>query len=249
MRRHGILAIAAAACLAMAAPLGAAEVNLNPDWGDDVYQAPSIFTPDLDAGASMKDEIMVTFHGFRSAAPNGAYKRVRKLLRDTHTTIGVNYNYVDVEGTKALLEELANGVLKGKRFSTFGTSLGAYWADWFGRTAGAEKIVMINPSVYPAQHLSKYVGQTLESERRAITFTVSAAQVGRYHGMTSPEVVDTPTLLILSKQDDVIDPTVAMATIAERRGVKTVVFETGGHSLNLKKHPARDEIKAFVTAD
>ncbi|MGB0505525.1 MAG: YqiA/YcfP family alpha/beta fold hydrolase [Pikeienuella sp.] len=223
-----------------------AKPQLNPEYGSPEYQAPSIFTPDRAVGRPIRDDVVVVFHGFRSAVPNGTYKRVRKLLKKSHTTIGVNYNYFDIEGTKVLLEKLAAEELAGRNVTVFGTSLGGFWADWFGRHIGADQIVMINPVPKPSEEMAKHVGITEESTRRAISLTTTAEQVAGYTALEDGGHADIPTLLILTRDDDALDYRLAEQRFAGRPGLQLVMFDEGGHTLNLKKHPARDVIQDFV---
>ncbi len=87
-----------------AVPASAGKVNLNPEHGDPLYQAWSILSPDVADGEAYGDKVVVVFHGFRSALPNGAYKRMRKFFKDSHTVVGVNYHYFEIEDTKRRLE-------------------------------------------------------------------------------------------------------------------------------------------------
>ncbi|MEM7212287.1 MAG: hypothetical protein AAF479_10415, partial [Pseudomonadota bacterium] len=64
------------ACVA-SGPSFAQKPNVNPEWGTAPYNANTIFTPDRDVGVPFKEKILVVFHGFRSAVPNGTYKRIR----------------------------------------------------------------------------------------------------------------------------------------------------------------------------
>lgn len=239
--------LAAAFCVVLLA--AGAKPQLNPEYGSPEYQAPSIFTPDRAVGRPIRDDVVVVFHGFRSAVPNGTFKRVRKLLKKSHTTIGVNYNYFDIDGTKALLAKLAEEELAGRNVTVFGTSLGGFWADWFGRQIGADQIVMINPVPTPSEELKKYVGKTEESTRRAISFETSAADVAGYRAIEDGGHAPIPTLLILTRDDDALDYRLSEQRFADRPNLELVMFDEGGHTLNLKKHPARDVIKAFVQGD
>lgn len=75
------------------------KVDLNLPFGDSIYFPFSVFSPDEPRPSDYKDQVVVVFHGFMSATPNGTYKRIRKKLLDTHTTLGINYDPLDFEGT------------------------------------------------------------------------------------------------------------------------------------------------------
>lgn len=235
-----------AGLIAIAAPAFAGKAQLNPEWGGPEYQAPSIFMPDRDAGIEEKDKVVVAFHGFKSAVPNGSFKRVYKKLNKTHTVIGVNYDYFDVEGTKTLLRTLAETELQGKEVVTFGTSLGGFWADWFGQEIGADKIVIANPVISPPLHLAQYLGETVYSERRDRSITVTGRDVEAYLPLMVRKNSPIPMLVILSADDDILDYRETEELYSGRPDVTMKIYETGGHSIKLKKHPALELIRAYV---
>ena len=101
-----------------------AQVSLNPPYGDPLYEAFTVFSPDAAKGDAMLGDVIVVFHGFMSAVPNGTYKRVRRAFRKTHTVIGINYDPLDIERTLAFLDAVATHWLKGRRTVVFGTSIG-----------------------------------------------------------------------------------------------------------------------------
>lgn len=230
-------------------PAVAGKVNLNPEWGEAPYQAPSLFIPDDIEGKPTKDKVLVVFHGFKSAVPNGTFKRVYKLFRDTHTVIGVNYNYFDIDGAKQQLDALAKDRLAGREVVVLGTSLGGFWADWYGNQIGAKQIVLLNPVTQPAKLLQKYIGKTVESERRAYTFPVTAEDVAKYKSI-AVEVSEAPAiLLILTSDDDRSIMTDTIPNFTNRGRLTLEIFPKGGHTINLKKHPARQVIRDYVLSD
>ena len=233
----------------LATPAMAGKVNLNPEWGEAPYQAPSFFIPDEIEGKPIKDRVLVVFHGFKSAVPNGTFKRIYKLFRDTHTVIGVNYNYFDIDGTKAQLDALAKDRLAGREVVVLGTSLGGFWADWYGNQIGAKQIVLLNPVIDPVSVLQKYDGKTVESERRAYTFPVTSADVAKYQGISVEVSEASAILLILTADDDRSVMTSTIPNFTNRGRLTLEIFPKGGHTINLKKHPARQVIRDYVLAD
>ena len=57
-----------------------------------------------------------------------------------------------------------------------------------------------------------------------------------------------PTLLVLTKDDDRLDP-ISIKSLAQDPNTTAILYETGGHTINLKKHPARDAIAAWVRGE
>lgn len=224
----------------------AAGPNLNPELGDPAYQAWSILSPDVADPKDYKDNVIVYFHGFRSAVPNGTYKRIRKKFKKTHTVLGVNYNYLNISETVKKLDEFAESHLKGRKVTVFGTSLGGFWAEYFGNRIGAEKVVQINPVSNPAKQLEKYAGSTQKSKRRAMEFTVTIDQVRSYSTVERSLHPATSSLVVLTADDQLQDHKIAKALYSGRERTKVSIYPSGGHTIDLRKHEAAKEIGEFV---
>ena len=225
-----------------------AQVSLNPPHGDPLYEAFTVFSPDAPSPDAMLEDVIVVFHGFTSAVPNGTYKRVRKAFRKTHTVIGINYDPLDIERTIAFLDTVAETWLKGRRTVVFGTSLGAFWADLFGHRIGARKIVMLNPVTEPERQLSMYSSTRATNTRRARSFLIEAARLERYARLKAAGPDEISRLVVLSADDDVLDFRAALDLFAGKEKTITVVYPEGGHTLDLRKHPARALIVEFVSS-
>jgi predicted esterase YcpF (UPF0227 family) len=223
-----------------------AQVDLNPEYGDSAYQFFSVFEPELGGPENYQDEVVVVFHGFLSAIPNGTYKRVLRALGPSRTVIGINYDPLDVGGTVEFLNEVYTQRLKDKRVITLGTSLGAFWALYFGEQFGAEKVIMVNPVVAPAEQLREHVGTEPLSERRTITYRPTVEALERYRALDPDGSAVNRMLLILSRDDDVLDYRVALDEYQGHAGTDIVLYAQGGHTLQLKTHPAIDAIAGFV---
>lgn len=224
-----------------------AQPDLNPPYGDPAYRAYTVFSPDAPDPAQARTDIVVVFHGFRSAVPNGTYKRVREALGETHTVIGINYETLDADRTAAFLEEVEARWLEGRRVVVVGTSMGGYWAYLFGNRVGARAIVMLNPVVDPARQLAKYVGKQTVNRRRARSFTVDGAAIQRYAPLQPPPRGAIPTLVLLAADDARLDYRKALRLFDGRTNTTVTVYPKGGHNLNLRTHPARAAIVEFVS--
>lgn len=236
--------------LAALVPLiAAAGPNLNPTHGSAVYQSWSIFSPDITDPSDYADKVVVYFHGYRSAIPNGTYKRLRKRLKKTHTVIGVNYDYLDPAATLKNLEKFHETHLKGRSVTVVGTSLGGFWAEYFGTRIGAEKIVLLNPVSQPTVQLIKYAGTEHLNPRRKLTLSVSKDQIMSYAPLEKDGTSAPTRLLILAKDDDKLDYRIALKHYGEKAGTTVKLYDEGGHSINLKKHPAAKFIAAFVRGE
>ena len=220
--------------------------NLNPPYGDPAYRPYAVFSPDAPEPGQARSDVIVVFHGFRSAVPNGTYKRVRTAFKKTHTVIGINYETLNLDRTTAFLDDVAATWLKGRRVFVLGTSMGGYWANRFGNRVGANAIIMINPVIDPAQQLSKYVGKDASNRRRARTVTVEARQIERYEPLAKRARGKVPTLILLAADDARLDYRKALSLFDGQANATVRVYPDGGHTLDLRTHPARAAIVDFV---
>ena len=204
------------------------QVELNPKYGDPAYQFFSVFDAEPDGPENYKDEVIVVFHGSLSAIPNGTYKRVLRALGCNRTVIGINYDPLDVDGTVEFLNEVYTQRLKDKRVTTLGTSLGAYWALYFGEQFRAEKVIMVNPVVAPAEQLLEYVGTELISEKRAITYRPTVEALDKYRALEPDASAVYRMLLILSRDDDVLDYRLALDKYLSHPNTDVALYAEGG---------------------
>ena len=225
-----------------------AQVDLNPPHGNPAYKAYTVFSPDAPDPGAVLEDVMVVFHGFTSAVPNGTYKRVREAFQETHTVIGINYDPLDIQRTLAFLDAVEEKWLKGRRTVVFGTSIGAYWANVFGHRIGAQKIVLLNPVTVPAQQLSMYAGKQATNKRRAQSFLVEAAALERYASLNGITQNGLSRLVVLSANDDVLNFRDTLNVFAGKENTTIIVYPYGGHTLDLRKHPARAFIVDFVSS-
>lgn len=223
-----------------------AQVDLNPPYGDPSYNAYTVFSPDAPAPEAVGQDVVVVFHGFNSAVPNGAYKRIRKAFRETHTVIGVNYDPFDIERSLAFFDDVAEKWLNGRRTVVFGTSFGAFWANRFGYRIGAQKIVLINPVMVPEQQMMKYAGKQVANKRRSLSFVAEAAKLERYASLTAKEDNGIARLVVLAADDERLDFRKALTAYAGQDKTTLIVYPEGGHTLDLRRHPARAAIAGFV---
>lgn len=224
-----------------------AQVDLNPPYGDPSYNAFTVFSPDAPDPEDVREDVLIVFHGFTSAVPNGTYKRVRKAFRDSHTVIGINYDPLDIGRTLAFLDHVAEKWLKGRRTVVLGTSFGAYWANLFSHRISAQKIVLLNPVTEPARQLSKYAGKKATNKRRAKSFIVESAALERYADLEVMERNGIARLVVLSADDERLNFRDALDAFVGKEKTTLIVYPDGGHTLDLRRHPARTAIAEFVT--
>jgi predicted esterase YcpF (UPF0227 family) len=229
-------------------PTAQAQISLNPEYGSAPYDALTVFSPDIANPGEYADTVLVVFHGFRSAVPNGTYKRLRKRLKKNMTVIGINYDPLKVTETQQFLERVAATHLKDKRVFVLGTSLGAFWARYFAVTIRASRLVMLNPVVDAKARLDHYLGTKPNNKRRKQTYDIGPGAFDGYANMPTHYRDRPKTLLILTADDKMLDPYRTKRGFSDAPNLELAWYKIGGHTINLKKHPALDRIAQFLNA-
>ncbi|MEH6524439.1 MAG: YqiA/YcfP family alpha/beta fold hydrolase [Sneathiella sp.] len=206
-----------------------------------MFKENTIFSKDTDG---FKDKVLLLFHGLRSAHPNSTFRRLEKALSDEYSVVGVNYDYLDVERNKRELDDLWTRYLAGHEVFVLGTSLGGFWADYFANKYGLEKMVLVNPVTSPVHDLTQFVGEQY-SERRQKHFVVTPEHIEDYAALPLPTHPNTKSLVILTRDDPVINFRQALEKYLKNENSQLVIFGTGGHSLPLSDPKYLSALKAF----
>lgn len=224
----------------------AQEIELNPPFGDSTYTEYSVFAPDVASPDDYKDNVIVVFHGFLSAVPNGTYKRIRKKFLKTHTTIGINYDPLDVDGTINFLQDVNRKHLQDRHVTVAGTSLGGFWARYFGHVIEADKVVILNPVVNPTTQLVKHLDSYQTNKRRGRKYFITQMALDSYQKIDVVPMSNVATLLIVAKDDEQQSYNTSLEAYGEQPMTTIQVYDEGGHSINLKKHAALQRIADYV---
>jgi len=223
-----------------------AQINLNPEFGSALYAPFTVFSPDADKPENYADEILLVFHGMMSAVPNGTYKRLRKRLRKHMTVIGINYHPFKAEETKQFLDRVAEIHCRGKKVTVLGTSFGSFWARYFAAKIKAHRLVMINPIIDVQSRIKLWVGTERFNTRRNENVTISASSFQGYDSIPTRYEDHPKSLVVLAADDKIGTPRATKQYFSGAPNVEIAWYESGGHTINLKKHPALDRIVLFL---
>jgi len=139
-------------CLAFAALLAMLSVlasTVARAWEYGANRAFAVYIEDGVRGEDLRDDVIVMFHGFRSAMPDYYFRILTPEFGDNHSVVGFNYDYTDVDRNIAEFEDFYGRFLGHRNVVFFGTSLGGFWADYFGARLGVGKVILINPAIDP----------------------------------------------------------------------------------------------------
>lgn len=194
----------------------------------------------------IKDDVLFLFHGFGSAMPNGAYKTIFRSYFQRFSVIGFTYDYFDLPANDAAMDVAWDRVLKDRNVTFAGTSLGGFWANYYAERYGVERVVLVNPVVDPVEQLKQFLGPHYV-EKRDETITVTMDDLNKYEDRVSAPEPGLSRLVILSRDDEVLDYRRAKEAYSGP-GNTVVVFDKGGHTVDLGQRRYLDVIDRFLTS-
>ena len=123
--------------------------------------------------------------------------------------------------------------------------MGGFWANYFTGKFGIEKLLIINPVVDPVKQLQQFIGRHYV-EKRKKDMVVTAEDIENYRDLEVPTSNGTRRLVILTRDDQVLDFQLALDEYSNSESNKVVVFDKGGHTLNLDEPRFMSIIKNFI---
>lgn len=240
---RGLATVFAAAALLAGCVTGKGEPTL---VRDGAFEAFTVYTDDGRDRSEFSANVILLLHGYQSAMPNDDYDAIVDLFGDTHTVVGFNYDYVDIEADKTALDEVFEYYLKGRKVIVLGTSLGGFWADYILMHYPVAGAILVNPALDPAPVLRATLG-THQGDRRQTPFTVTEDDAAAYEAFGWPvDGPHGPRLVLLSQDDELLDPAVAAARFDAAEETTVTQFEQGGHNLALDRPDVADRLRSFV---
>ncbi len=232
----------AAAVMVSLAALGPSTVSASDEIVFGSYDEFTLFTSGGEEGLS--DDILLVFHGFGSAMPNGAYKRLNDIASQDFTVVGFNYDYFDLDGNDAVMALVWDKLLADRNVVFAGTSLGGFWANYYAEKYQVDRVILVNPVVDPAEQLRQFIGDHY-IEKRQKDLTVTAVDVEGYTGREGDADPEIRRLVILTEDDDILDFQRAEQKYSGPND-EVFVFDEGGHSLNLGEERFADLFRRFL---
>ena len=167
---------------------------------------------------------VIYLHGFNSDGDSRTVKNLRKKIPDL---ISVSYDYILADKAYEKIRETIKETIKEDAdIILVGTSLGAFWANYFNQKFGL-KSVLINPSTYPWLSLVKYIGLNKNfnsGEERILT----AENVAAYKKYESEIIRGYHRTVVLGTKDNVID---YRATEKVFKGKAEIILLNEGHRI------------------
>ncbi len=169
---------------------------------------------------------IVYFHGFASG-PQGPSPKT-DLLRDLGHEVALIATDGDYRpaGYRAAWARL--GLDPAAPLVLMGTSLGGFWARKLGHEL-SKAWIALNPAIQPSQSLRRYIGANIRFDTGGVFEWTAADCEGYVAEECFTPRADLPGLLILAKDDEVLDYRVAREAAG---GARVVALPRGCHQLH-----------------
>ena len=101
----------------------------------------------------------------------------------------------------------------------------------------------------PEAQLQRHIGTRQLNVRRNVHYLTTAEAVEAYAGVVVGRGRPQKTLLILTEDDEVHDYRLTLEQFRNTSDMQIIIYPEGGHTLQLKTHPALDDIGKFIRAE
>ena len=183
-------------------------------------------------------------HGFRSSPQSTKARHMAALMKERFPTVTWWCPQLPAS-PQAAAALIAQGTADwpAQTMAVMGSSLGGYYATWMAAQRGC-KAVLINPAVFPARDLAKYIGEQTAWHNPEERFYFAPEFVDELRALESPTFQPSPAqlLALIAKGDEVLDwrEMSARYPLAQQ-----VLIDGGDHALsNFDTHLAR--VLAFL---
>ncbi len=173
---------------------------------------------------------LLYLHGFRSSPRSAKAQQVgaRVALRHPGVTWCCPQLPPSPREAAALIERSVAGWPTG-RMAVVGSSLGGFYATWLAARTGCRAVVL-NPAVFPARDLARYIGEQSSWHSPEDRFFFRAAYIDELRALETGALPDPGRLMaVIEKGDELLD---WREMTARYPGSPTRLVEGGDHALS-----------------
>jgi predicted esterase YcpF (UPF0227 family) len=180
--------------------------------------------------ASMPTTHLLYLHGFRSSPQSAKATLMARYMAEHHPSVVWLCPQLPPSPREAMeMVAAATADWPSGSMAVVGSSLGGFYATWVAEQRGC-KAALINPAVYPARDLEKYIGSQTQWHQPEEAFYFQAHYVDELRelvttGLHTPE----DYFAIIAKGDEVLDWREMQARYAT---AKLVLLEGGNHAIS-----------------
>lgn len=170
--------------------------------------------------------MIIYLHGFNSTGNSAKGQYLKEHLPDIPVLTPTCHHAP--EQAIAFLEQLIReNLLQNQPLMLIGSSLGGYYAQYLAHQFNL-KAVLINPALMPLETLHDYLGVNTNFYTGE-TYTLTEAHLDTLLALDVPDpcAEPVPTLLLLDKNDEVLDYRIAVNRY--QHCAEVIIFEGGDH--------------------
>lgn len=190
---------------------------------------------------------IVYIHGFMSAGRGGKYEALKRRYRKGFNVISPSFSDSVVEAEKQLNEFMTKDKMNSDGIiCLIGTSLGGFYARYLASIYKL-RAILINPVLYPASHMKKYVNMKLTNFKTGNEFIFTQNDIDTLRSMEKKILEnldeDSVYLPVLADHDDVIDTKIVEEEFGD------IIYEDDDHQFNNVFEPfiRREDVRNFIT--
>lgn len=149
---------------------------------------------------------LLYLHGFRSSPQSVKARKMAALVQQQHPSVTWWCPQLPASPRQAMEEVLAGvSAWPRERMAIVGSSLGGFYAAWLAQQRGCPA-VLLNPAVYPARDLARYIGEHPAWHDPSQNIFFDAAYVQELAELEALAPSPAPrTLAVIAKGDEVLD--------------------------------------------
>ena len=151
---------------------------------------------------------IIYFHGFNSSPESKTCCALRNHFGN-EKVVAPFYDYINPDNAYKYLESVVHSDRYAHDVYLVGTSLGAFWANYFSEKYRLE-CILINPSLRAADSLKKYLGMNTNfytGEKMELTIQ----DIEAYNKYPMIDNINIPKTILLGGKDEVVSPAYARA--------------------------------------
>ena len=173
---------------------------------------------------------LLYLHGFRSSPQSAKARQMAEHVQRHHPDMRLWCPQLPPSPREAMAL-VATGVADWPRASmaVVGSSLGGFYASWVAQQCGCPS-VLLNPAVYPARDLERYIGEQTTWHDPAESFYFRPEYIGELRALdVSDQAPAARQLAIIAKGDELLDWREMAARYAQ---ADLRLLEGGDHALS-----------------
>ena len=173
---------------------------------------------------------LLYLHGFRSSPQSAKARRMAHHIAEHHPQLTWHCPQLPPSPQQAM-QQVTQAIADwpGQRMAVVGSSLGGVYATWVAQRRGC-RAVLLNPAVYPARDLEKYIGSQTQYHAPEDSFYFRPEYIQELQALETG-ALQTPAqfMTVIAKGDEVLN---WREMAARYQSSQCLLLEGGDHALS-----------------